>query len=291
MIAAFLTSLALAAPVHAPDRLEPLRKFGDVPRSAGSALVWTTPGELVSVGDARGHVRLRLELGEFDFCRVADARAWGAALVGCTAADGTPRAYLIKVRSGRVRELAIEGFPEALGRRWIESVAQPPDCDRCGTIVYTNRLTRAQRRFDVNEPPDFDLDGATLRRPPGNSRQLAYHGRRWIEGRGRGSTERLWLRGDGSPRLVGACRPSCSVVDLTARQCRTRTKASALGHAARRESAHGRAPGVAVPSTRVSGRGAAARVRRAVPGLRELGRDDSSLASAARTLALLTGTR
>ena len=130
---------------------------------------------------------------------------------------GTARAYLIKVRSGRVRELAIEGFPEALGRRWIESVAQPPDCDRCGTIVYTNRLTRAQRRFDVNEPPDFDLDGATLRRPPGNSRQLAYHGRRWIEGRGRGSTERLWLRGDGSPRLVGACRPSCSVVDLTAR--------------------------------------------------------------------------
>jgi hypothetical protein len=147
MRAILVSLLALAAPGDAADRLEPGRVLPAAPLSAGSALVWTTPGERVSVGDARGRVRYVLRLGDYGYCSVADARARGEALAGCTDADDVAHTFLIAVRTGRVRKLAVRGFPQALGRHWIQTLYQPPGCDRCATVIYTNRHTLHEQRL------------------------------------------------------------------------------------------------------------------------------------------------
>jgi hypothetical protein len=166
------------------------------------------------VGDARGRVRYVLRLGDYEYCSVADARAWGEALAGCTDADDVAHTFLIAVRTGRVRKLAVRGFPQALGRHWIQTLYQPPGCDRCATVIYTNRHTLREHRQDTYDERERDLDHRRPRQPPGNSRRIAYDGKRWIETSDAANPERLWLRAAGRRRLVGTCRSLCFVVAL-----------------------------------------------------------------------------
>jgi hypothetical protein len=128
---------------------------------------------------------------------------------------GRCRAHVfIAVRTGRVRKLAVRGFPQALGRHWIRTLYQPPGCDRCATVIYTNRHTLHEDRQDTYDERERDLDHRRPRQPPGNSRRIAYDGRRWIETSDAADPERLWLRGAGRRRLVGTCRSLCFVVAL-----------------------------------------------------------------------------
>lgn len=111
-------------------------------------------------------------------------------------------------------KLAVRGFPEALGRHWIETLYQPPGCDRCASVIYTNRHTLREDRRDTYDEGERDLDRRRPRRPPGSSRMVAYDGRRWIESRTAAGVQRLWLRGTGRRRLVGTCRSLCFAVAL-----------------------------------------------------------------------------
>jgi len=201
--------LPFAPRADATGRLQPVRHFRDAAvMSSGNALVWTSPKGVVMVADDRARVRHRFQAG--GRCLAVAATRFGEALVGCSTGEGGgEQSYIVDTSTGRARTVALSGAPHELGRRWIVSIDNPGQCYHCESIVYTNRQTGRSRSFDGMEDPDYDLDGQTLRKPPGGTHMVAYEGSRWLANRARAGREHLWLHAGGRRRLLATCSPHC----------------------------------------------------------------------------------
>jgi hypothetical protein len=202
--------LSVASDAEAMGRLEPVRDFRDLTvKSAGNALVWTSPAGVVMVADHRARVRHRFRVGAR--CSAVDANRFGEALVICsTGEDGVAeRSYILNTSTGRARSVTLSGQAHELGRRWIVSIDNPGQCYHCETLAFTNRRTGQVHKFDGMEAPEYDLDAPTLRRPPGGSGMVAYEGKRWLSTSERAGQVHLWLHDGDRRRLLARCPHDC----------------------------------------------------------------------------------